>query len=211
MPSTITLDGAAAVQGAYRAARRALVTRWEATTRRHAFRVVRSIQARHRSGAATTDTATRVGTGALRASYTQQTERTAHGIETRIGLMRLGAQGQALRYGAVHEEGATIRSASGKMLAIPLAAIRSPSGVAPPPSSFSRKETFVIKGKFGGGVIARRLAGGVIQPLYALRRQVVIPARPRGGAINAVFDALQPELQRALEQDAVAVINGEAA
>ena len=69
-------------------------------------------------------------------------------------------------------------------------------------------DTFVIKGQFGGGIIARRLGKGVIQPLFALRNQVVIPARPPGGAINAAFREIEPDLRADLERDALAVLGG---
>lgn len=203
-----SLENADVVARAFREARPALIGRWYATTRRHAFRAVRIVQQKYRGAAQTSATATRQGTGNLRASYAQQTERLSHGVQATLGLMRAHAKGQALRYGAVHEEGATIRGAS-KMLAIPLPSIRSPSGIAPRPSDFPRNETFVSKGRGFGGVICRRLPDGTIQPLFALRRQVVVPARPRGGAIAAAMTEVQPDLQRDLEQDAVAVLGGE--
>lgn len=205
MKIDVTLEGADAVRQAYRRARGEVLSRWYDTTRKHAFRAVRIIQTRYRGASQTSVMATRQGTGNLRASYTQQTERLTDGVQTALGLMRLAAKGNALRYGAVHEEGATIRSATGKRLAIPLASIRSPSGIAPPPSAFS--DTFVIKGRFGG-VIARRLAKGVIQPLFALRNQVTIPARPPGGAVNLAMAEVRPDLEAELERDAIAAIGG---
>lgn len=208
MDVSINLDGAEAVRDAFRTARPKLIARWYDTTRRHALRAVRIIQTKYRGAESTSATATRQGTGNLRASYAEQTALDATGVETRIGLMRTAARGQALRYGAVHEEGATIRPVRAQRLAIPLPTIRSPSGIAPKPSDFPRKDTFVLKGKFGGGIIARRLGNGVIQPLFALRRQVVIRARPPGGAINAAFREIESDLQQALEADAVTVVGG---
>lgn len=205
----LEIENAAAVRAAFTFRRTTLLSRWYDTTRKHAFRAVRVIQTKYRGAAATSATATRQGTGALRASYAQQTEKLPNGIETALGLMRLAAKGQALRYGFVHEEGATIRPTKAKRLAIPLPPIRSKSGIAPTPADFT--DTFIIKGKFGGGIIARRLGKkGVIQPLFALRRQVVIPARPQGGAINAAMAEVQPQLTADLERDALAILAGEA-
>ncbi len=208
MSITIQLENADAVREAFRTAKPDLIARWYDTTRRHAFRAVRIIQTKYRGAAETSPTATRQGTGALRASYSQVTDKVSDGVQTQLGLMRLAAKGQALAYGYVHEEGATIRPTRTRFLAIPLPSIRSRSGVAPKPSDFPRSETFITKGKGFGGVICRRLAGGAIQPLFALRRSVTIKARPPGGAINAAFAEISPELQADLEHDALAVIGG---
>lgn len=209
MPADLTIDGAQAIRDAFRGARAKLIGRWYDTTRRHALRAVRIVQTKYRGAEFTSATATKQGTGNLRASYSEETRQYADaGVETRLGLMRTAAKGQALRYGAVHEEGATIRPVRAQRLAIPLPTIRRPSGLAPKPSDFPRKTTFVIKGKFGGGIIAQRLAKGVIKPLFALRRQVVIPARPAGGAINLAFAEVQLGMQADLERDALAVLGG---
>lgn len=201
----IELHGATAVQQAFTAARRETLARWQRTLSRHAFRAVRTVQAEHRSGSKTTATATRVGTGNLRASYSQRTGAIAHGVESRIGLMRLGARGRALSYGATHEEGAVIHGKP--WLAIPLPSIRRPSGLAPPTSEF-RADSFVYKSRRGNLLIARRRADKSIENLYVLRRSVSVPARPLGGAINAAVAAVQGELQRDLEHDIVAAIGG---
>lgn len=208
MAASIELTGADAIREAFRTARPRLVDRWYDTTRRYAYDAVRIIQTRYRGAETTSATATKQGTGALRASYNQKTDRTPAGVATSLGLMRWAARGNALRYGHVHEEGAVIRPVRAQRLAIPLPTIRSKGGVAPRPSDFPRKSTFIIKGKFGGGIIARRLGKGAIQPLFALRRQVVIPARPPGGAINAAFREIEPQLQDALARDAVTIIGG---
>lgn len=202
---SVDIDGVAATQRAFRAARRETLDRWDQTVRRHAFRAVREIQTTYRGASATSATATRQGTGNLRASYTQQTSRVANGIEARIGLMRTAARGRALVYGAVHEEGATIRG--NPWLAIPLSSIRRPSGLAPPTSEF-RGDSFIYQSKRGNLLIARRLPGGGIQNLYLLRREVRIPARPPGGAINAAFASVQADMQRDLGRDVVAALGG---
>lgn len=201
-----TVEGGAQVREAFRRAESRLMDRWDRTTRRHALRAVRIWQQQYRGAARTSATATRQGTGALRASITQRVARTAQTtVEALIGLYRFGAKGKALLYGGVHEEGATIRSSSGKMLAIPLAAVRSPSGQAPPPRSFA--DAFVIrKGPFGSGGIIARKVGDQIIPLYALRRSVTIPARPLGGAINAAVKQVEPDFLAGLEADAAKLL-----
>jgi hypothetical protein len=201
----IETTGATEAALAFKTAKPQIFDRWYSTMRKAAFRAVRIIQQRYRGASATSATATRQGTGALRGSYSQDTQKTTTGVDARIGLMHAGEQGHALRYGAVHEEGATIRS-KGKKLTIPLASIRSPSGIAPPARSFPN--TFVIPGRSRQGVIMQRLGGGNVRALFALRNEVRIPARPPGGAINAAVKEIQPELDAALEQDVVDVIAG---
>lgn len=200
--ATFEVTGAEAVARAFRTARPRLMDRWERTTRRGALRAVRIWQTKYRGAGRTSASATRQGTGALRGSIAQRVRRLGDVIEGLIGLYRFGAKGQALIYGAVHEEGARIRSArAGGMLAIPLAAVRSPSGIAPPPRSFP--DAFVLrKGPFGSGGLLVRREGGRIIPLFALRREVTVPARPPGGAINAAVAEVEPQLTAELLRDA---------
>jgi hypothetical protein len=189
------------VADAFKRAKPQVLAGMERETRKQAIRATRIWQQRYRSASATSATATRVGTGQLRASIAQQVRRSGDAIEGVVGLYRFGAKGNVLAYGAVHEEGGVIRSSKGGYLAIPLGAIRSPSGVAPPPSSFSRDETFVLnKGPFGSGGIICRKVGQQIVPLYLLRREVRVPARPQGGAINAAVREVEPDLLAALER-----------
>ena len=202
----IETSGLAQAREGFRHAREQMLTAWEQTMNRHAFKAVRIIQERYRGAATTTPTATRVGTGALRASYSQRTARaTTDSVESTIGLMRISAHGRALAYGAVHEEGATITPTRGRYLAIPLPTIRSPAGIAPPPRSFTG--TFIIQGK-RGPVIMRRTGTGAAEPIFALRESVTIPARPPGGAVNMAVKEIQSQLEADLQQNAVDAIGG---
>ena len=75
--------------------------------------------------------------------------------------------GTNLKYARILHEGGTIRPVKAKYLAIPLtkeAAVRKPR---------DWQGTFIRK-----GIIFRSLEGGKIDTLYALKTQVVIPARP---------------------------------
>ena len=75
--------------------------------------------------------------------------------------------GSNLVYARIHHEGGTIKPVRAKYLAIPLtkeAAVRRPRDWA---------DTFIAK-----GVIFRNTGGGEIEALYALKKQVQMPARP---------------------------------
>ena len=82
-------------------AREQIMERWDATLRTQSYRAVDIIKTRYRSGASTTPTMTRVGTGTLRASYGHKVERSASELISTIGLAAFSAKGKALVYGAV--------------------------------------------------------------------------------------------------------------
>ena len=75
--------------------------------------------------------------------------------------------GTNVNYAKIHHEGGIIRPRNAKYLAIPLtkkAAVKRPRDY---------QNTFIQK-----GVIFRKLRDGSIEALYALKRQVEMPARP---------------------------------
>lgn len=75
--------------------------------------------------------------------------------------------GTNLRYARIHHEGGIIRPVNARYLAIPLtkeAAVKRPRDF---------QSTFIKK-----GVIFQKTADGSITPIYALKKQVTIPARP---------------------------------
>ncbi|MDD3535373.1 MAG: phage virion morphogenesis protein [Candidatus Cloacimonetes bacterium] len=75
--------------------------------------------------------------------------------------------GTDLKYARIHHEGGIIRPVSAQYLAIPL----TKEAAAKRPRDW--KNTFVRK-----SVIFRKLDSGEIEALYALKTQVVMPARP---------------------------------
>lgn len=210
----VSIEGATAVRQALQQAGPEIQRRWFNTMRRAALKATRTIQTQYRGAAATTGSATRQGTGALRGSYTERTRQIgAGGVESQIGLYRFGARGNALIYGHVHEQGETIRPARAQFLAIPLSSIRRPSGLAPRPSDFPRSETFVRMTGADRGVIMRRLPDGSVVPIFALRRSVYVPPRPgggptTGGAINVAVNDGLPALANELLNDAAEAVGG---
>jgi hypothetical protein len=204
---SVSVEGAETLRHAYAQARETLLERVSASMRRHTLRAVAIIQQRYRSGPRS-PTSTAVGTGNLRASYTSVQRRSGTEVAVDVGLMRLGAKGRALSYGAVHEEGATIRPTRAQYLAIPLATVRSPAGIAPPPRSFPH--TFVIPARRGDGlVLMQRQAGGAPRPIFKLQKSVTIPARPPGGAVHAGVTEVLPALEADLVRDGEAVLGAE--
>lgn len=88
-----------------------------------------------------------------------------------------GRIGPQVPYGAIHEFGGIIKPVKGKFLAIPLDAAKTAAGVARGgPKDFD--DTFVVTSKLGNLLIAQSDGGGDITPLFALKEQVEIPARP---------------------------------
>jgi len=96
--------------------------------------------------------------------------------------------GTNLRYARIHHEGGVIRPVRGKYLTIPLtkeAAVRRPRDF---------QNTFIAK-----GVIFQKESDGSITPLYALKKQVTIPARP--------FLLIPPHTRSTLENAVAAWFN----
>jgi len=179
-------------------ARKRLFDELDPALHRESLRITRTISRKYRGASETSLTATRQGTGALRGSYGFQVSRRGGSvIETVIGLMRQFAKGRALIYGWVHELGGIIRPTNTQNLAIPLAAVRNPSGIAPRPRDFPNAFVLNAKGIGQGLLVERR--GDTIVPLFALRRQVRIPARPQGGAITAAIRDHDTQMRAALE------------
>jgi hypothetical protein len=205
--ASFTITGGEEVAQVYKTARPELTRRYSRRLRIASFKAVRTVQTKYRGAATTSANATRQGSGILRGSYGTETPKiSGDEISVRVGLYKFSAKGAALIYGHVHEEGATIKPKSARMLAIPLPGIRNPSGVSPRPRDFP--DAFIVRGKSFAPVLVRRLADGVIQPLFALRSSVTVPARPKGGAINAAVNAEQPELLAGLEADTLTLLGG---
>ncbi len=148
---------------------------------------------RYLTGGTTTDRLA-VRTGALRAAFGMQVEQQGSGVRARIGYILPQARqggGDALVYARIHEgwpEGrgsTTLRPRNAQYLAIPLAAAKTPAGVARGgPRDFH--DTFVQRSRQGNLIIFQKVGKGNIVPLFVLKKEVVIPARP----------ALRPTMQR---------------
>ena len=148
---------------------------------------------RYLTGGTTTDRLA-VRTGRLRAAFGMQVEQQGSGVRARIGYIlpqtRQGG-GDPLAYARIHEgwpEGrasTTIRPRGAQYLAIPLAAAQTPAGVARGgPRDFH--DTFVQRSRQGTLILFQKVGSGGIVPLFVLKKEVVIPARP----------ALRPTMQR---------------
>jgi hypothetical protein len=157
---------------------------------------VRYAHTRYLTGGTTADRLAN-RTGALRRSFDAEllTSGTAGTVSARIGYIRpqtTRAGADPLVYAAVHEgwpdnrSSTTIRPRHAKYLAMPLKAAMTPAGVAKGnPRDFDN--TFVQRSKAGNLLIFQRTAKGIV-PLFVLRSEVTIPARP----------ALRPTMQRFL-------------
>lgn len=82
------------------------------------------------------------------------------------------------KYAATHEYGATIKPTRSRYLAIPLGAMKTRAGVSRVPSPRSVPDAFFWQSKAGNKFIARARPDGGIEPLFLLREQVRIKARP---------------------------------
>lgn len=113
--------------------------------------------------------------------------------------------GSPLPYMAAHETGATIRPKRARVLTIPLAAARTPRGVA----RFSAREAATkYRSTFwqetpSGSLILFGSTSTAIVPLFVGKRKVKLPARPW---LRPAFERSLPEvaeqLARALEEHA---------
>ena len=81
-----------------------------------------------------------------------------------------------IHYLKSHEYGAVIRPKRSNYLTIPLPAALDSRGVPKKRSAREWKDTFVIKSKKGNLLIVRKKRAG-IEPLYVLKKRVVIPKR----------------------------------
>jgi len=81
-------------------------------------------------------------------------------------------------YLQTHERGATIRARKAKFLTIPLDAALNADGTPIKPKARDWKNTFVAQSRKGNLLIFQKRGAGIV-PLYALKREVVIPPRLR--------------------------------
>lgn len=109
-------------------------------------------------------------TGSLARALTHRSVRSddLEKVEVRIGWI----DQHSAMIATVHERGATIRPRRSKYLTIPLPAALTSAGVPKQASARDWPNTFVRK-----AIIFQKLAGGQIQPLYVLKKQVRIPPR----------------------------------
>ncbi len=101
---------------------------------------------------------------------------------------------------AVHEFGATIRPTRSQYLAIPLDAAKDSTGTPLPMSPRQFRDTFVARSKRGNLLIFQKRGGrfGRIVPLFALKKQVKVPARlGLGATLDKASDAF---VDRVVEQ-----------
>lgn len=134
---------------------------------------------RYLSGGTTADRLA-VRTGALYRSFAAQVQRSSTGVTANLGY--LNASPEVLAYARVHEgwpdnrSQTVIRPRNGQYLTIPLRAANISSGArAPRARDFSH--TFVQRSRRGNLLIFQR-QGRDIVPLFVLKTEVIVPARP---------------------------------
>jgi phage gpG-like protein len=99
----------------------------------------------------------------------------------------MSAGGQGIPYARIQHEGGTIRVKNGKYLAIPL----TPAAAVKRPRDW--EDTFIAK-----GCIMRKLDGGKVEALYALKKQVTLPARPYMYIGNEDMPEIRDAIQKGL-------------
>jgi phage gpG-like protein len=80
-------------------------------------------------------------------------------------------RGDAVRYAGIHDKGGTIRPKTKKFLTIPFPG--GPADTRTPKRAADFKNTFIAK-----GIIFQKIGKKEIRPLFILKKQVKIPARP---------------------------------
>lgn len=189
----IRQDGAGALQARLARAQRELPRVLAQVLFTRLSEAVTYARTRYLSGGTTTDRLA-VRTGRLRAAFGMEVQQQGSGVQARIGyILPQGRQGggDALVYARIHEgwpdgrASTTMRPRNAQYLAIPLAAAKTPAGVARGgPRDFP--DTFVQRSRQGTLILFQQVGSGGIVPLFILKREVVIPARP----------ALRPTMQR---------------
>ncbi len=97
--------------------------------------------------------------------------------------MRIGPTGPSRKYAATHEFGATIRPKTAKMLAVPLPAAKTASGV----SRFKGPLRQALTAEFTSTFVTKKISGKLrlygirakkVVPLFGLFESITIPKRP---------------------------------
>lgn len=160
---------------------------------------------RYLTGGTTSDRLA-VRSGVLRAAFMSRVTLSAGGAQGQIGY----AQGPASAYAATHEgwpnrrSSTTIKAKKTQYLAIPLAAAKTPAGVARGrPRDFPN--TFVARSKRGALLIFQRTGKGTIMPLFLLKKEVIIPARP---ALYPTVDKFLPLIREDIQREVTKVLGG---
>jgi phage gpG-like protein len=79
-------------------------------------------------------------------------------------------------YAPIHEHGGEVKAKRSRFLTIPLGAAKTAGGVAQRPAR-SFPGAFFFRSRRGSLILARRLEGGGLEPLFVLKERVQIPAR----------------------------------
>lgn len=126
-------------------------------------------------------------------------QRVALPIARTKGGSSVTIQTRGIPYAFIHEYGGTIVPVKAKMLTVPLKAAMTPAGVLRK-SAREWANTWMLKSKAGNLLIMRTKSGGDIEPLFVLKRKVVIKASEWAGkAVNATLDDLDKELETLID------------
>lgn len=149
----------------------------------------------------------RVRSGRLRASIVARVEQDADGLTLTARAGGRGPLGASVVYAAAHEYGARIRPVRARMLAIPLPAALTRAGVARYVSPLRQTAAGQLYlSRSASGALLLRSTGTGREPLFLLRYQVRIPARPYlGPAVEAERPRLVARLGDAVR---VALLGG---
>lgn len=153
------------------ASQRVMTTIRQAMSRR-LNSAVAYVRERYLTGGTTTDRLA-VRSGRLRAAFTAEVLTAGQDVTGRIGYLYETPPGVAVHEGwPDNRSSTTIRPRRAQYLAIPL----TEEARRGAPRSFGG--TFVQTSRRGNLLIFQKTGGGTIQPLYLLRQEVTVPARP---------------------------------
>ena len=154
---------------------------------------VQYAQQRYLSGGTTSDRLAE-RSGRLKASFGSEVAGTGRQVVGRIGYLHNAPPWAAVHEGWPNRASTTNRPRRGQYLAIPLTAEARQAS----PRAFA--ETFVGRSRRGALLIFQKTAAG-IEPLYLLRSEVIIPARPALRPTVARFmPFIMDDLRKAISQ-----------
>ena len=201
MELTVNVDGAAAIQAQFARGPAAVDTAALASMRRIARRLHKDVHDTRISGQMLG-----VRTGTTRRALFQRVF-----VQGDTATAVVGVDGKQAPGARANEFGATIRPTRGQYLTVPIGEALTPKGVArftaraliQNPAAVGYVGSFVAK-----EIIFGKKANGTIEPLFALKRQVVLKKVGYLEAARNDMDTWLPEETKELLEAAVTVLGG---
>jgi hypothetical protein len=186
----IEMEGLPHVIDVWTRAAQTLRPRIRQTLSRQLNSAVAFARERYLSGGTTADRLA-VRSGRLQRAFTAEVQEEGDTITGTLGYVY-----DEPIYARTHAYGATIRARRARYLTIPFPGVTG--------RARSHLHTFVARSRRGNLIIFQRTAGG-IRPLYLLRTQVTIPARP---VLQPVVQRYRPLIVQAIGRHVTAALGG---